>query len=125
MMASGSISAARERPSARTSRPSASVFSTSIVCPSRMVSTSPGFVARPPGMFSVTGVTPVTFTLTPRSPQADSVAITAAAPLISVFIVSIPPAVFSERPPESNVMPLPAKTTWGTRPSISTGSDGS
>ena len=37
--------------------------------------------------------------------------ITAAAPDMSVFIVSMPSAVLSDRPPESNVMPLPTRAT--------------
>ena len=50
---------------------------------------------------------------------------TTADPLMSIFIDSIPPADLSERPPESKVIPLPTRTTWGTRPSTSTGSVGS
>ena len=125
MMASGSSSAASVSPSARTSRPSASVLSTSMVRPLRMVSTSPGLVARPPGMFSVVGVMAVTRTRTPSSPHADTAASTAAAPLMSVFIVTMPSAVLSDSPPESKVMPLPTSTTCGTRPSTVTGSAGS
>ena len=36
---------------------------------------------------------------------------TAAAPLISAFMVSMPFGVFSDSPPESKVIPLPTKTT--------------
>ena len=36
---------------------------------------------------------------------------TAAAPDMSVFIVSMPSAVLSDRPPESKVMPLPTRAT--------------
>ena len=68
-------------------------------------------------MFSVIGASAVTRTLTPRSAQADSAPSTMAAPLMSVFIVVMPSAVFSDRPPESKVMPLPTSTTWGTGPS--------
>ena len=39
------------------------------------------------------------------------VASTAAAPDMSVFIVSIPSAVLIDRPPESKVMPLPTRAT--------------
>ena len=121
----GSISAASDSASASTSRPSASVFSTSTVDPLRMVSTSPGLRARAPGMFSAIGAMAVTRTRTARSAQAERAAITIAAPLMSVFMVDIPSAVLRERPPESKVMPLPTRTTWGTRPSIVTGSGGS
>ena len=46
--------------SPRISRPSASVLITSTVLPSALRSTSPGLNARPPGMFSVVGTTPMT-----------------------------------------------------------------
>ena len=58
-------------------------------------------------MFSVHGAMAVTRTGTSRAAQADRAASTAAAPLMSVFIVVMPSAVLSESPPESNVMPLP------------------
>ncbi len=96
-----------------------------MVWPSRMVRTSPGLVARPPGMFSVVGAMAVTRTGTPSSPHAPIAASTAAAPLMSVFMVTMPSAVLSESPPESKVMPLPTSTTCGTRPSRSIGSAGS
>ena len=51
--ASTPSSTARHSPSAITSRPSASVLSTSTVVPLRMVSTSPSFIAEPDGMLSV------------------------------------------------------------------------
>ena len=54
-MASGASSTARDRPSASTRRPSQSVLSTSMVLPLRILSTSPGLTALPPGMFSVVG----------------------------------------------------------------------
>ena len=57
-MASGASSVASERPSARISRPSASVLSTSTVLPLRIVSTSPTRVASPPVMLSVIGRKP-------------------------------------------------------------------
>ena len=114
MIASGSSSAARDSPSARTSRPSASVLRTSMVAPLRMVRTSPGLRAAPPGMFSVMGAMAVTRTGTPSSAQAAMAPSTIAAPLMSVFIVVIPSAVLSDSPPESKVMPLPTSTTWGS-----------
>src|SRR3990172_832073 len=48
--------------SARTRRPSASVLITSIVLPFIAVTTSPGLVAAPEGMFSVVGTRAVTLT---------------------------------------------------------------
>ncbi len=55
MIASGLSSDASESASARISRPSASVLSTSTVLPLRIVSTSPGRIALPLGMFSTSG----------------------------------------------------------------------
>ena len=52
-MASGCSSKASDRPSASTSRPSASVLWISTVVPLRMVRTSPSFIALPEGMLSV------------------------------------------------------------------------
>ena len=66
-------------------------------------------MARPPGMFSVVGMMPTTFTRGARAGSTDMVASTAAAPDMSVFMVSMPSAVLSERPPESKVMPLPTR----------------
>ena len=54
-MASGFASEAIDSASASTRRPSASVLSTSMVLPFRMVRTSPGRVASPPSMLSVIG----------------------------------------------------------------------
>ena len=51
---------AYQRPSPRIRRPSASVLITSTVLPSALFRTSPGLIARPPGMFSVVGTTPMT-----------------------------------------------------------------
>ncbi len=118
-IASGSSSTARQSPSASTSRPSQSVLRTSIVLPLRISRTSPGLTARPPGMFSVVGAMPTTRTRTLRARQAPSVAITSAAPLMSVFIVIMPSKLLSVRPPESNVIPLPTSATVGTVPSSS------
>ena len=68
-------------------------------------------MAEPPGMFSVVGTMPITFTLHPSAGSTDMAAITAAAPAMSVFIVIMPSAVLSDRPPESKVMPLPTSAT--------------
>ena len=109
--ASGLSSAARASASARMSRPSASVFSTSTVLPFRILSTSPGRIAVPLGMFSTIGTYAVTLALTPRSFSTDIAASTAAAPDMSVFIVSMPLDVFSDSPPESKTTPLPTNAT--------------
>ncbi len=92
-------------------RPSASVLSTSTVLPLRIFSTSPGRMALPLGMFSTSGTYPVTRVFTPSAASVDIAAITAAPPPMSVFIVSMPPAVLSERPPESNTTPLPTSAS--------------
>ena len=62
---SGCSRLAATRPSARTSRPSASVLSTSTVVPSRIRTTSPGRVARPDGMLSAMQSHAVTLTGAP------------------------------------------------------------
>src|ERR1039458_3628948 len=80
-----------------------------------MVMTSDGRCAPPPGMFSASGRYATTFTAGPSSAMACTAASTAAAPLMSAFIVSIAFGGLSERPPESNVMPLPANTTVRAR----------
>ncbi len=111
MTASGFSSAASDSPSARISRPSASVLRTSTVLPLRILSTSPGLMALGPGMFSVVGTNPMTFDCTPAVRSTDIAPMTAAAPDMSVFIVSMPSAVLSDRPPESKVMPFPTRAT--------------
>ena len=68
-------------------------------------------MALPLGMFSTSGTYPVTRVFTPRSASVDIAAITAAPPDMSVFIVSMPPAVLSDRPPESNTTPLPTSAS--------------
>ncbi len=67
-------------------------------------------------MFSVRGAMAVIRMGAPRAAAASMAASTAAAPLMSVFMVSMPAAVLSESPPESKVMPLPTRTTCGTCP---------
>ena len=73
-------------PSTRTSRPSASVLITSTVLPLMLVKTSPGFVAPPPGRFSVHGATAMTLTFGLRVPIAVMAAMTDAAPVMSAFM---------------------------------------
>ena len=70
-----------------------------------------GRVARPPGMFSVVGITPITFTGSLISPTAFIVPRTLAAPHMSNFISSISAPGLSEMPPVSKVMPLPTSAT--------------
>ncbi len=93
------------------SRPSASVLRISIVCPDMLLTTSPGLIARPSGMFSHAGMTPTRFRLGFNSATARSVPSTLAAPPMSNFISSISAPGLSEMPPVSNVMPLPTSTT--------------
>ncbi|CAM5480403.1 hypothetical protein STANM309S_05988 [Streptomyces tanashiensis] len=88
-IASGCSSEALVSASARTSRPSASVFRTSTVLPLYMRRTSPGRVAEPDGMFSARASQPVTLTSRPRRAAATTEENTAAAPLMSHFIVSL------------------------------------
>ncbi len=92
------------------------MFSTSTVFPLAPVRTSPGLIARPPGMFSAAGTTPITLIGAPSVAIARIAQTTAAPPAMSSFIRSMPSAGLIEMPPVSKVMPLP------TRPS--TGDDG-
>ena len=73
--------------------------------------TSPSLYALPDGMFSVQAASACSSTGSFSSPTAAAAASTAAAPAMSVFMSSMPSFVFSERPPESKVMPLPTMTT--------------
>ena len=81
----------------------------SLVFPLMLVKTSPGFVAPPPGRFSVHGATPSTFTSGFRRPMAASAAMTLAAPLMSAFMWCMLSAGLIEMPPESKVIPFPTK----------------
>ena len=58
-------------------------------------------------MFSTVGIQPMTLTLSFNCAMAAMAAMTAAAPLMSHFIVSIAFGGLSDRPPESKVTPLP------------------
>ena len=68
------------------------------------------------GMFSVAGTMPITRTLAFSAGSSDIAASTAAAPDMSVFIVSMPSAVLIDRPPLSNVIPLPTNATVALAP---------
>ena len=76
-----------------------------------LVTTSPGFSARPSGMFSAAGINPTTVMAGCSSARARKVPSTLAAPHMSNFISSISPAGLIEMPPVSKVMPLPTSTT--------------
>ncbi len=84
--------------------------------PLMLVKTSPGFVAAPPGRFSVQGATAMTFALIFRDATAAIAAMTAAAPLMSIFILCMPSAGLIEMPPESKVMPFPTNAMSYPRP---------
>ena len=68
-------------------------------------------MAEPDGRFSAAPIRPVTRTGAPRAASADSAPITAAPPAMSPFIAFMASFGFSDRPPLSNVMPLPISTT--------------
>src|SRR6266545_2338835 len=93
---SGLSSEARTSASPSTSRPSASVFSTSTVLPPYMVSTSDGRMAAPDGMFSAIAAYAVTWTGSPSRAIAMVAPTTAAAPPMSAFIEIIPVGGFSD-----------------------------
>ena len=95
------------------SRPSASVFSTSMVLPLRAVSTSPSFTAEPLGMFSTSASTPSTFTFNFWAAMACTPPSTAAAPAMSPFMSTMPSVGFSDSPPLSKVTPLPTSASVG------------
>ncbi len=107
----GLYRAAYARPSARISRPSASVFCTSTVFPERVFTMSPGFIARPPGIFSVVGRMLTRLSGSFSLAAARMAARTSAPPVISAFMCSMFSAGFSEMPPVSNVTVLPTRTT--------------
>ena len=98
--------------SARMSRPSASVFVTSIVFPFDARRMSPGLKARASWTFSVEATTLTTRSGSSSSAIAAVASITAAPPAMSPFMSCIRSACFREMPPESNVIALP------TRPSV-------
>ena len=69
--------------------------------------TSPGRWAWPLGMFSAIARYAVTLSDTPSRAIATTDASTEAAPAMSHFMVIIEAGGFSDRPPESKVIPLP------------------
>ena len=95
--------------SASTSRPSASVFVTSIVLPFSAVTMSPGRYDRPLSMFSQAGTTASTRNGRPSSAIAPMVETTAPPPAMSLFISSMRADGLIEMPPVSNVIALPTR----------------
>ena len=81
-----------------------------MVFPDMLVTTSPGFVAPPLGMFSAAATIATTFSGNPSSVTARMVPKTLAAPPMSNFISSILAPGFREMPPLSKVIPLPTST---------------
>ena len=76
-----------------------------------LVTTSPGLIAPPSGMFSHAGIRPTTLIAGLSSARLRNTPSTLAAPHMSNFISSMAAAGLSEIPPVSNVMPLPTRTT--------------
>src|SRR5829696_6936279 len=99
-------------------RPSASVVTISTVLPECISSTSPGLKASPPGRFSVAGTSATTSSGRSMAPIASIAPSTAAPPLMSNFMSSMPAEGFMEIPPESKVTALPTRTTGGTWPPL-------
>ena len=93
--------------SARTSLPSASVFTISTVLPSALTTTSPGRCALGPGMFSAAAITAITSRGSFRAAMTSMAESTAAPPDMSSFMRLMFSGCFSEMPPLSKVMPLP------------------
>src|SRR5215212_7494069 len=75
----------------------------STVLPECIVRTSPGLKASPLGRFSVAGTRAMTLSARSSAPSASIVPSTAAPPLMSNFMSSIPPDGLIEMPPESKV----------------------
>ena len=80
-----------------------------MVCPASELTTSPGLMASPEGMFSVDGMTATTFIFGFSSPRDLNTPSTVAAPPMSYFISSMPAPGLSEIPPVSKVTPLPTR----------------
>src|SRR5213592_782432 len=87
-----------------------------MVLPKWLFTTSPGLMAVPEGRFSVEGMRPMTLSLGLSVPNVSNVPRTAAAPDMSNFMSSMFCAGLIEMPPESNVTPLPTRTTGAASP---------
>ena len=77
------------------------------------VTTSPGFVAPPPGMFSHRGIKTFKLSGRLRAAAVYNDPVTHAAPPISALILSMSFEGLMEIPPVSNVTPFPMKTKNG------------
>mmetsp|Transcript_13337 Transcript_13337/g.20002 ORF Transcript_13337/g.20002 Transcript_13337/m.20002 type:complete len:238 (-) Transcript_13337:239-952(-) len=108
-----SPSVAATRASASISRPSASVLVISVVLPLRARMTSPGLRAAPEMEFSTIGRSRRTRTGKALSTTSSAKAIACAAPVMSLFMLRIPPPPLMFKPPVSKVTPLPTITTKG------------
>ena len=82
-----------------------------MVCPDMLVMMSPGRVALPEGMFSVSPMRPTALTAALRPASASMRPATQAAPPMSPFMSSMPAAGFMEMPPVSKHTPLPTKAS--------------
>ena len=81
--------------------------------PDMAICTSPGFCARPPGIFSVDGMTAITLTRGLSCASARIAPSMAAPPAMSNFIFSMSLAGLMEIPPVSKVMALPTSPSTG------------
>ena len=111
MMRSGLVALAACKPSAMTSRPSASVLRISTVLPPKIVMTSLGREALPLGIFSARHRYAVMAAGEPRAAAASVAAAITAAPVMSYFMPTIALGALRESPPESKVIPLPTNAT--------------
>ena len=112
-MKSGLSSIAKSRTSASTRRPSASVLPTSTLMPALVSMISSGRIERSETAFSAAPINTRKRTGISDVIMAKARPRTCAEPPISFFIISIAPAGFKSRPPESNVTPLPTKVIRG------------
>ncbi len=110
---SGFSSIASAIASQRTSRPSASVLPTSTVRPFRVLITSSGRKALPETLFSTAGISTRRRTGSSAAMIILATASTFAAPPMSFFMFSMPPAGFRSSPPVSKQTPLPISVTLG------------
>ena len=77
------------------------------------ICTSPGFCARPPGMFSTEGMTAITLIAGLRCASTRMTPSMAAPPAMSNFIFSMSLAGLMEMPPVSKVTALPTSASTG------------
>ncbi len=102
-----------ERVGEHTRRPSASVFSTSMVWPDIDLTTSSGRCALPEGMFSTKPMTPTALTRAFRAASACIVPTTAAAAThVALHAHHAGAWLERERPPESKHTPLRRRRRW-------------